>query len=1116
MVGKHIFVRCRNEQGNAGTWTAAVTEKIADKDTIRNHIEPRCNVDETFAQDTLMACPGNNILRIYYANQNTLVVSRSFWVTDRITETQGRKGAYSTSYILTGEDVARFCGDYSGAFDLNCFESYDDLVARIAAEGNNTITVNRTKDLFTHGMVGTDASVLTRCNFDKDSFIAFMNALYDAVENKKQVAVILPAALRAAWVERGDTTAEQLGHFILSLLPDFMRINCGMVSSWSCQINDKMVSDMQLLFVHPRSDEDIAYLKREGAHIIDLDGGRFTSEIKTVAADYFAFVWDNVADMDRLEEFWAYSKSNYRKLLRGRPTSARAMECIYLIRRMVEEGYADEEKCHRTLRLAAYEFAGAGTKVPAAESFLNEAINKLELTSKPLDDSTEAALRHLMSADGEKTKHQQQVYQLLLGAIEAGTAKAETVAALCAELRKGGRDADSYFLSYLSDKLNLTAEEITPQLSQLVCGIFAEVCCNQNSSTSANILQTIFGIVETWTDRLQQEASNWQAMVTPFVELYAAYIKDEERNAKGLKVAYLFLFRMCASAGAELREKCAKILMKEEVRIYRSGHTTLSDGSSRFATFASSFLERFPDMVRGDMDALGAAYERLFRIIFNPERGVSDAAISAYETITKQVLSADASDKMVQCILTGEERALKDKPPIWNEAHTEQALLRVEQVNLTLLSAYFPGEERLGVLVGNLNPTNHGIFPIFAEYINRSPFHARQYTYNILSRTNMLESLFVYVLFNCDFENVQDEMVTLLGLNHEQKINKVFSLNFFGGSAEETTRFTTWYRQELEQTLFTENAFTEQRHGLVMREWALLHSAQSFSAPLARIALEIYATALSRLYNLIGREAIASLPPEIIRDIENLRSQIMADGQLTHEDLFEFVWLADNTILNRSSVDLRLLCEQHMTSAESSRVLQKRLSMHLKEKRCPSALACEIYHTMLLTPPAGTFPMESLLSGLGYENMSNLERGVLLAKIILQVHNDRAMIEREIGRRAMNYLEHIAQEDGQTLLNEKFLVLWRQIRVIDYTRNTLFTRTMARVQRGQSLKFDLSMFLLCLIGLVVTVLFVGGMAALAVNVMPVLAVIILVVLLLGMAALAVWMMDSLLKSTKRR
>ena len=64
MVGKHIFVRCRNEQNNAGTWTAAMTEGIVDKSIVRDFIEPRCNIDETFAK-VAMSSHTSNVLRMY-------------------------------------------------------------------------------------------------------------------------------------------------------------------------------------------------------------------------------------------------------------------------------------------------------------------------------------------------------------------------------------------------------------------------------------------------------------------------------------------------------------------------------------------------------------------------------------------------------------------------------------------------------------------------------------------------------------------------------------------------------------------------------------------------------------------------------------------------------------------------------------------------------------------------------------------------------------------------------------------------------------------------------------------------------------------------------------------
>lgn len=362
MVGKHIFVRCRNEQNNAGTWTAAITENIVDKDTVRNFIEPRCNMDETFAQNSLMSCPSNNVLRIYYANNNTLVITRTYWVTDRITETKGRKGAYSVSYILTGEDIARFCTDYSGAFDVSCFESYDNLVERIADNPNNRITLGEKEEIFSHGKIENKPSVWEDCGFCENSFVAFMNGLYDAVENNKHLAVILPRAIRAAWIEKGDNSAENLIHYLLSLVPDFMRINIGAASHWNCQISDKMVGEMPLIFVYPQNEDDITYLKKDGANILDLDKGLYTSNIPNTAPNYFSFIWKNRNDISSCENFWSYCKTNYKKLLRGKPTSANAMECIYLMCSAMSENYSDATKCKKALLLSAKEFAGCGKK----------------------------------------------------------------------------------------------------------------------------------------------------------------------------------------------------------------------------------------------------------------------------------------------------------------------------------------------------------------------------------------------------------------------------------------------------------------------------------------------------------------------------------------------------------------------------------------------------------------------------------------------------------------------------------------------------------------------------------------------------------------------------------
>ena len=49
MIGQHIYTRSLNEQNNAGTWMT-VSEGVVDKGTVKNIVEPRCNVDPSFAQ----------------------------------------------------------------------------------------------------------------------------------------------------------------------------------------------------------------------------------------------------------------------------------------------------------------------------------------------------------------------------------------------------------------------------------------------------------------------------------------------------------------------------------------------------------------------------------------------------------------------------------------------------------------------------------------------------------------------------------------------------------------------------------------------------------------------------------------------------------------------------------------------------------------------------------------------------------------------------------------------------------------------------------------------------------------------------------------------------------
>ena len=1075
MVGKHIFVRCRDEQNNAGTWTAAMTEHLVDKDVVRNYIEPRCNMDETFAQTSLISCPSNNVLRMYYVNASTLVITRTYWVTDRITETQGRRGAYSVSYLLTGEDVTRFCADFGGAFDVSCFESYDKLVARVLENPNHRITIDETEDIFRHKELDADASILEKCGFTEQSFIAFMNALYDAVENKKQAAVILPAKLREAWVTGGDDSAEKCAAFVLKLLPDFMRINVGFASHWNCLISDKMVGDMPLIFVHPKSEEDIAYLKREGAHVIDLDGGRFSSAIPQSAESYFGFVWKNRASLEVCEDFWTYCKTNFKKLLRGKPTSAAAMECLYQIRETMAHTYADAEKCRKALLLAAKEFAGAGTRVPLAEEFLYEAIHALGLERKAADPELEDALRILMTQDTEKTKHQLQEYTILLSAVENGTASPETVAALCEEVTKEERNAVSFFFSYLTDKQKLPKEKISPQMTQLAASLFSVLSRNPGNASSSELMYLILKAIWNWSSVLTG-GSAWQKFILPAVDAYVAYLKTDQADAACIGAIYRYLFVFYYKADGEIREKCEKALMREEIKIYKKPDAVLSDGARRSMCFAEAFLDSFPLVLEAGKEVAPASFERLYRMMFHPVEEISEKAFSVYETVTPKVLSM--APKMAGVLLQCEENALADRPPVWTKEHTEQTVLALEYSNMKMLDSYYPSVDRLQKLIGELRLDNPEAYTLFGVYAEKMPFDARQSLYKVLLEKNMLVRFFVYILLYTDKDTVKREMETLLHtFSHFELLKSILALHDPLAKEEAAeNRFRAWYMAELEGILIgaangKADAFGYQ-YDFLSSEFRVLYTFPYGSSEIVTIAYDMLYTYAGRIFGGLSSEVIGKLPLAVITNVLQLQNKSTVSRTLHNQADFELAKQADEVILSSNTSYLYALCEANRLDPQKSLILRERLTMKLEEGSCGSPLACRMY-SVFLEGRTGVYPLSTLLNMLDYEHLEDTEKGDLLVDIMLQMHNDRAAFERETGMEIMTYLQAIAEENPSALLEKEFTERWRLVKPFEYTKTSNFLQLMRRAYSNTSLRFDLKMLVLCLIGAIFTCLVIG-------------------------------------------
>ena len=1062
MVGQHIFVRCRNEQNNAGTWTAAITENLVDKEIVRNLIEPRGNMDEAFAQRTLLACPDNSVLRMYHIGDNIMVVSRTYWVTDRITETMGRKGAYSISYILTDEDVVRFSNDFGGAFDDACFERYDALVERTK---QGRITINPQYNLFAHRDGGYDPAVFSDAGLTKESFVQLMNGLYAALENRQQLAVLLPAALRRAWETDGDRSAEKLAYHILCLLPDFTRAQVGIASHWSCQVKDKMVSDMQLVFVHPEKEEDLAYLKREGVMLLDLDGGKHTSGIPASATAYFSFLWDSLRTKESIEAFWAETRAKYRKLLRGKPCSARAMESVYLMSLVTEENFSDAERLRRAFLLAAVEFAGAGTRVPAAEEFLQRAIRTLRLTRAKPDAALTAALCTMMRRDGEQTKHQAQEYEALLHACACGAATDETVEALCDEVNKTGRDAGTYYLGYLKDKRDTPAEKLTLQMAQFVCGLFVRLFTRPAGD---ELLCAVVDVMRQWAENaLARTDAAAPALQQQFADAYAAYLSNKGANAETRRMAYDFLFAYEQKAEPQQREKCAAALFREEKRLYKS---MAGDGAAALRLFAASFFGALPPITQMKKDTAVTCYQRLFRLAYTGDGEVFGAALSVYRAAIAAAGEGDLAARIVPVLLHCEEETLaqiEGAAEIWTPLRVGKVLLMFEMVNVSDLSQYAPGDERVRTLMKWYSAEDSNTYVASLFYLRKMQFGERQVIYKNMQAHGLLQNMFLYVLFVEKNEDIRAEIEKNLDIDHFRVLELMMKPGFLDRVDYDDTgaadSFAGWYEAALKQALAA--AAGENFGALcdrIVREYRALRGMPAHPNGFRDIAKEILDGEAYTVLDGATDAGIVALAPEVIREIV-MSIEASAGAEPRSARTFRLVARLDEIVSAWKFQEVDAACAT-VHAGEDREISCRRLQYYIQHA-ANEERAQVLWLYAYLLHDSNVFRVGDYLKSAGLASRSELDTGVFLAELLNQLSFIRSPFEPVVGTAVMRYLCERISQNPQAYADDAFLSRMR-FHGKEYYRASGIDPLLRRIKSDKDFRFDARMFLLCLLGTV--------------------------------------------------
>ncbi len=1075
MVGQHIFVRCKNEQNNAGTWTAAITDNILERNDVKELIEPRCNLNERFAQ--LFKAPGesNNILRIYHIDDSAMVVSRTFWVSDRITESMGRKGAYTINHILTNDDVLKFCNDFGGAFDPSCFETYDSIVNRIE---NNKITINENYSLFDHGEGGYDSKVFAKAGFTRDTFIQFMNGIYHAMENNTRLALILPFEYRRAWEERSDGFVEKLAYHVLQVLPDFTRIKFGMATHWNCAVNDKMVGDMHLVFIHP-DDDGYAYLKREKIMTLDLDTGAYTDGIPTVSSEYFGFVWDNLANRDLIEEFWKESKSKHRKLLKIMPASASVMECMYLMQIVQSENFANKERTRRAFILAGENFGGSGTKVPDAEEFIYQSLEAMQIAKAELDEELEETLRHIMSYDKEQTKHQSQEYSSLLHACELGTANDETVSALYDEVTRPEKNAAAYYITYLAEKQSLPIENLSNQLIKFVCGVFVKL-----AGKNSELFIYASELLKKWSDELYSIGE--YDRLKPIFDAYSAYINGNFMNADIRFGVYEFLFAYEKIAKASAKDECLKLLFKEEKRLYKSEYDYI-DGTAMLRRFSNAFFASLEDVTKMKKDEAEEAYQRLFRMAFKGDGEILEVSVKAYTDAINAAKTEGLTEKVFRILTECQQTTLNEitnTPEIWKPVQVQGVLVMFELLNLNLLPNYFPSSARLNIILTWFDPNDVKTYEALTQYLKRMPLDSRQVIFRIARERNILNTLFLYIMFN-ENDALVLEADTNLNMSHGDKLRMILGSQLISRLSADFEKavqiFAKWYSDDLKKNIEAQAATVDYscKFGVlnraILEEYRLMKSLSIAVSRFKEEAKNILDKISKDIFASAQISDIVALSPEEVKTIAQIQNEFNDVELPLNERFFRLVERFDSLVFSNDLIKLDEVVNNVNANAELKGAIVERLKYHIQSGAKKDQEPYYWFYYYALTTNVGDyFPLENYFESIGYSQRSRLDKGMMLVKFLDSLQRRNSNFENMLGIVSMMYLIEKIKEDPQEFVNEKFKEGCLRIKTRDYFRQSGIVPYLNRIFRNTRIKFGLPMFLLCLISAIIVCALTAG------------------------------------------
>lgn len=587
MIGQHIYSRCTegyfSRSGSKGdSTTVTISRDMFAREDQAKLVARECEAVGTL--EDIRPVPSEitgtyrGVLKIKRLNQQLTVVSRAYRLkaegnmSGERSSGEFRDFTYSSSYILAEEDKGRFLREPEYALNLQNFEPYPSVQARIEESKRNgargRIEANPEYSLFKNPQKKTEISVFERAGFTQELFIDYISSIVQRVgymdyrghENDK-VLVVLPDQFRPAWnAAGGNGYAEQIIAATLKVLPDFISQNISAVSCGGANPEASVLKGYQLIFMESGFAKE--WVNSEYS-IIDLQNKKsyVSGDLDT---SYGRFIWDTLQKEEEKAEFnRQYIQFFGQERVYENANTPEMFNLIFGLNDNRKQNFADKRSREQLILGVSYYIAGYWTEYAA--SIFREMLS-CEAQDPGYSDNIKKDLIELVQQNIYPENCQDEIMVCLIQDL-ASDQTDEVLAQLLRELLESENAlAEEKFLDFLKNVREQTEAEWYKK--DFLRTFLIEICEDDQISHSSPVKANIFALLKDWyrkcvsTDEWEYTSQLMGALSRP---LNYSEITDEN-----MEEIYGNLFFQLFYGNGNLRKQAHGLLSQEEKKLKKT------------------------------------------------------------------------------------------------------------------------------------------------------------------------------------------------------------------------------------------------------------------------------------------------------------------------------------------------------------------------------------------------------------------------------------------------------------------------------------------------------------------------------------------------------------------